>query len=103
MSTLSQFAQTGKIKSIQRGTISVGPTSTTASAIISSVDTTKSILYYLGQNNATKNTLDAYDSSDRSAYLTLTNSTTVTASGAAAFSSLYTETLVISWQLVEYY
>lgn len=97
MSTLSQFAQTGKIKSIQRGTISLAANNISASAIITSVDTSKSILYHLGQDTSEF----AGQQFNRSAYLTLANSTTVTASATRANSS--SNTLTVSWQLVEYY
>ena len=102
MSTLSQFfdRSSGEIKSIQRGviTISANPTVT---ATISSVDTSKSILYLLGYSTATDNTLQD-KGINRMAYLTLTDSTTITASGAVQPINYY-GVLYVSWQLVEYY
>lgn len=72
------------IKSIQRGiiTIAVG----TATATITAVDTTKSVLSYLG----TKLTAGS-----DTATLVLTDSTTITAT--------MTGTGQVSWQLVEHY
>jgi hypothetical protein len=98
MSTLSQFGFGGGIKSIQRGLISIATINSTATATISPVNTSKSILYFLG--NSTAFSLDLSNSINRMAYLTLTNSTTITASGAIAFSSA---PMAVSWQLVEYY
>ena len=65
----------GQIKSIQRGVIASPGTAT-----ITSVNTSKSLLAYLG-------------ASATGAYVVLTNSTTVTATGAAN----------VSYQVVEYY
>ncbi len=98
MSTLSQFGFGGGIKSIQRGLISMTATST-ATATISPVNTSKSILYFLG-NSTAPNSGDLSYSINRMAYLTLTDSTTITASGAPTSTS---SGMAVSWQLVEYY
>jgi hypothetical protein len=78
------------IKSIQRGIIGIPNGSTSATATITSVNTSKTELRYLGYNYASTNIQSA---------LTLTNSTTVTASlpsNAAATFNVY-------WELTEYY
>lgn len=80
------FAQT--IKLIQRGVISVPSGSTTATATITAVDTSKSILSNLGRH------IDI----SRGGSLTLTNSTTITATCTTGSSNT-----TISYQLVEYY
>ena len=98
MSTLSQFGFGGGIKSIQRGLISMTATST-ATATISPVNTSKSILYFLG-NSTAPNSDTLSNSINRMAYLTLTDSTTITASGAPTSAS---SGMAVSWQLVEYY
>jgi len=115
MSTLSQFGfgGGGGIKKILRGVIRL-PTpafngAKTQVAIISPVDTSKSILYYLGVINGVSSQAyanGAYGTSTL-AMIQLTTSTTITATigdnnenfGASATSTPPT----ISWQLVEYY
>lgn len=122
MSSVSQFAAGGRIKSIQRGVISTNesrPQSDTnlflgtGSATITAVDTTKSILHYLGTSTNYGNTSVSgfYNSGNNTsfnifAYLQLTNSTTVTAN--AGFTALQNSgtafpLVSVSWQLVEYY
>ena len=102
MSSLSQFAQSGKIKSIQRGIITIGTSSSSSSVTITAVDTSKSVLHYLGQSTSSYNsgygTFGSGSSVD--AYLSLTNSTTITASRVVS-SANYTQ--YISYQIVEYY
>lgn len=96
MSTLSQFAQTGKIKSIQRGVVTLFAGS--SSVIIAAVDTSKSILYHLGQSTAaTSSALSTAVNVDT--YLTLTSSTTITVNGVGGTGF----NQIVSWQLVEYY
>jgi hypothetical protein len=96
MSTLNQFVG-NRIKSIQRGTISIGAVSTSATATITSVDTTKSILIQLGSNGAQNNT---YSVSSTDGYLVLTNATTITANkGVSGTSNI----VIVSYQIVEYY
>jgi len=105
MSNLSQFGFGGGIKSIQRGIITLSGGTLgggTSSSTISSVNTDKSILYLLGYSTASTNTIQD-DGINRMAYLTLTNSTTITASGADNTFSVYYHPLYVSWQLVEYY
>lgn len=83
-----------QIKRIQRGTISLVGASTTAT--ITSVDTAKSVVSFLGQSN-TGSTAD--HPNGYFMRLTLTNATTVTADrgGTGAI------TPVVSFQVVEYY
>lgn len=102
MSSLSQFAQSGKIKSIQRGVVSIGTGVSSSSVTITAVDTSKSILHYLGQSSAAYNSgYGTFGSgAAATAYLTLTNSTTITASRVIAGTN---NTQYIGYQIVEYY
>ena len=82
---------TGIIKSIQRGTINLTSASS-GTATISSVTTSKAVLYFLG-----------YDSNndyipDAAVRLSLTNSTTITANKNGS-----TGIAAVNWQVVEYY
>ena len=90
MSNVSAFLK-GQIKSIQRGEIGIF-NGVSATATISAVNTSKALLSTLGwvvtANDAT-----------HVPRLTLTDSTTITATRAANT----TVTSVIAWQLVEYY
>lgn len=91
MSNLSQFAG-GSIKSIQRGTISLASGgSTTGTATISSVDTTKTELRILGY------TLNA-EVMVNTPRIALTNATTITATRAGT-----TCDTVVSWEATERY
>lgn len=115
MSTLSQFGFGGGIKSIQRGTIALpspsGPVypspSTilplTQTATIIPVNTSKSILYYLGVRNG-YSFLEIISISVQ-AMIELTNSTTITATIGLNYGNYphYTTPPIVSWQLVEYY
>jgi hypothetical protein len=83
VSTLSQFTP-GRIKSIQRGTISGSATAT-----ITAVDTAKSILTNLGHSAPGAGSI---------ARLTFTNSTTITATNGGVDSPGTT-----GFQVVEYY
>lgn len=91
MSNLTQFLGSG-VKSIQRGTISLAATSGTSgtSTLSPAVDTAKSELRYLG--------MGADSPTNVLAYLTLTNTTTVTATRASAIANI-----VVSWELTEFY
>lgn len=104
MSSLSQFAQSGRIKSIQRGLISIGTSSSSASITITSVDTSKSVLYNLGQSTAAliNNAYYYYGGHayNADAYLSLTNSSTITASRTLTGVDVVQ---YISYQIVEYY
>lgn len=97
MSSLTQFVSSSRIKSIQRGIITISPAQTSATATISSIDPSKSILYHLGVDTSVSDRVT--DFITRSAYLTLTNSTTITATTNASGVS----NLIVSWQIVEYY
>lgn len=80
------------IKSIQRGVLSLSAAATTATATITSVKTEKTELRWLGFFGTTSDGII-------SAYVSLTNSTTVTATktNATAIGSS------ISWELTERY
>jgi hypothetical protein len=94
MSTLSQFAGSSVIKSIQRGTISItgGAAYQTATATISSVSTAKSVLNFLGVTSV-DNEVRAISRID------LTNSTTVTAT--RYFGNTFSSTIV-SYEVIEF-
>jgi hypothetical protein len=82
----------GVLKSIQRGTISLGGVAS-STATITAVDTQKASLIYLGRfgNNAA-------DPSRQLIMVVLTNSTTVTASRVTG-----TDTEAVSYQVAQYY
>lgn len=92
MSTLSQFA--GGIKSIQRGVMTVTPSAGlgTATATITAVNTSKSVVTLLGTR------FTANDYGNINCRIELTNSTTVTAQVNAAGAAME-----IGWQVVEFY
>lgn len=94
MSTLSQFLG-GGIKSIQRGTITVALSAGagSATATISSVTTSKSVVELLGF------TPDSQFSALAWARVTLTNSTTVTANAAGGSD----RNITVAYQVVEYF
>lgn len=91
MSNLSQFGGAA-IKSIQRGTISLANTTGTSgtSTLSPAVVTAKSELRLVGIGSDT--------ASYTPAYIVLTNTTTVTATRAAAGGAI-----VVSWELTEFY
>jgi hypothetical protein len=95
MSTLTQFSG-GGIKSIQRGTISITSPNTTATATVTSVNTAKSLLTYLGQTGYYGGTGVDGISNVR---IALTNSTTIT---ATTFTIPNAGGLAVSYELVEY-
>ena len=92
MSTLSQFSG-GGVKSIQRGTISITGFATSSTATINLVNTSKTMINYLG------NIMNA-DSNQCHSYLTLTNSTTVTAQRQAGGTNVNT---TVSYEVIEFY
>ena len=89
MSSFSQFGG-GSIQSIQRGVINTTGVAS-ATATISAVNTSKSILSVLG--------FTASSSSPCFSTIALTNSTTITATTTGANANASS----IGWQLVEYY
>lgn len=91
MSVFTQFAP-NSIKSIQRGTISITGGNGSNTATITSVDTTKSLISFLG---ATAYSGAAADGQGR---VELTDATTVTASRTNTNNSA-----VFGYQVVEYY
>lgn len=104
MSTLSQF--TGGIKSIQRGIVSVAKASTSATATISSVSTSKSVVRDLGIAGSWSEPNFAYvgggtdTEAKRSHTLALTNATTITATTGTTDGS-YTRHVI--YEITEYY
>lgn len=99
MSTYSQFAGGGGIKSIQRGTLNINSAVgyTSGTATISSVNTSKSVIRWLG---ATTDTISTAWAATLHTRLELTNSTTVTAyiGGPSGASWL----IPVSWEVTEY-
>lgn len=93
MSVLTQFVG-GGIKSIQRGVTGSVAANSTEAITITSVDTSKSVLTYLG----TRVTVSGSPEYGAQGYFTLTNSTTITFTNGVAGQSCGG-----SWQLVEYY
>ena len=95
MSNFSQFSS-GGIKSVQRGTISLTGSNTTATATVSAVDVTKSQLAMLGLSTDSGNTNVTSESFTR---LSLTNSTTITATRGTVGLGIHT---TVSWELTEF-
>lgn len=83
------------IKSVQRGTLTMSSGSATGTATVTSVDTSKSELTFLGVTNGTASPW----SNLAVPRLALTNATTITATRGFAV----TETLTLSWELREFY
>lgn len=82
-----QYPTLSGIKSLQYGTISITGTNTTNTATITAVDTSKAILHFLGFHTDSKDEVMTAQS------ITLTNTTTVTAtrgtlSGAGGTSTV---------------
>lgn len=84
------------IRSIQRGTITVSGTGTSATATISSVNTGKTELRFLGVTSVLEGTY----LNEGMVYVALTNSTTITAARQYGGNS---NTAVVSWELTEYF
>jgi hypothetical protein len=87
MSTLSQFSS-GAVKSIQRGTLSIS-SSTTGTATISSVNTSKTELRYLG--------ISSGSAGSDVTRIVLTNATTITATCGSSITG------TVSWELTEFF
>ena len=81
------------VNSIQRGTLLIGSPGTSATATVSSVDTTKSELSLLGGSGTIAGVIGTVYPR-----ITLTNSTTIT---ATIFSSCDAN-ITLSWELLEY-
>lgn len=79
--------QPGAIKSLQRGDVVIAGGNTTGTATISAVDTSKTILNYLGSSNDTAGS-GAVAHHNYVASLVLTNSTTITATKGSNFSNV---------------
>jgi hypothetical protein len=95
MSTLSQFSG-GGVKSVQRGTIIINLSSSSATATVNSVDVNKSLLTHLGKTGYYSSSSDG--TSDTR--ISLTNGTTITANSTL---TAVTTSYAISYELVEYY
>ena len=84
------------VKRIQKGTITIGSSTKTATATITSVNTAKSVVLFSGYSNAFRNNM-GYPQQD-AIRLELTNATTVTASRVNSGGAI-----TIPYQVVEYY
>lgn len=93
MSTFSQFTGGNRIKSIQRGMITIPNNAASATATIASVDTTKTELRMLGFSCG---------GSDNSALprISLTSSTQITATRQGTADAIGSTT--VSWELTEF-
>lgn len=91
MSTLSQFGG-GGVKSVQRGTITVTSNSNSQTATITAVDTSKSMVNYLGFTGGAVSTYDTWPR------VALTNSTTVTVTKGGS-----TLGIIVSYEVIEFY
>lgn len=91
MSTLSQFGG-GGIKSIQRGVISITGAAS-ATATVTSVNTAKTELRFLGTSYGS----GTMSPDQALAYLSLTNSTTITATRSGTSATAVN----VAWELVE--
>jgi len=80
------------VRRIQRGTIAITAGNTSNTATITGVNTSKSVLSWLGQST------DVGDMTDGSAQLMLTNSTTVTATRHASTNNMTVGYQVIEWR-----
>lgn len=88
------------IKSIQRGTITITSTGTSATASLSpTVDTTKAELRHLGTTFSANTALEFGTAHTK---LVLTNSSTVTCTRGDA-TDLGANNLITSWELTEHY
>ena len=95
MSVASQFSG-GGIKSIQRGTISAY--SASATATITAVNTSKTMLNFCGVTLGYVS--GYYTSNPESAYISLTNSTTVTVNNRAGSMAVPP---TVSYEVIEFY
>lgn len=85
----------GAIKSVQRGTITVAGGSTSNTATVTAVDTSKSELRMLGFSGSSTSSGGAEEWAVR---IALTNGTTVTATRAAN-----TQSVTVSFELTEFW
>lgn len=90
MSNLTQFLP-GAIKAIYRGTIAIANTATSNTATITSVDTTKALIFPLGVESTETSVANT------NVRVALTNATTVTASRGGSTGSV-----TVGFQVVEY-
>lgn len=90
MSNLTQFLP-GAIKSIQRGTITIANAASSKTATITSVDTTKALIFSLGAESTETSVANT------NVRLALTNATTVTAERGGTTGSVE-----VGYQVVEY-
>lgn len=94
-STVAAWGRRGLIKSIQRGTVTIASGNTSGTATITAVVTANTRLKYLGSNDA-----GADSSASFSAYVLLTNTTTVTATVLGAPTA---GGITLKFEVVEYF
>ena len=97
MQSALQSGGVSVIKSIQRGIIEINMVNS-ASATIKSVNTNKAVVLYTGYNLTYKR-----DSYEYEPYLTLTNSTTVTARRNLSGADYEYHTTIVPYQVIEFY
>ncbi len=90
MSNVTQFMP-GAIKAIYRGTITIANAATSNTATITSVDTSKTLLFNLGEESTETSVANT------NVRLALTNATTVTAERGGSTGSVE-----VGYQVVEY-
>ena len=97
MNTAFQSGGVSVVKSIQRGIIKIDKV-TSASATIKSVNTNKAVVIYTGCN-----LMYPPGAFEYTPYLTLTNSTTVTATRYDAGANYDWHTTIVPYQVIEFY
>lgn len=98
MSGIASTSPPGSIRSVQRGVISgAAPFNGTTSTLGTSVDTSKSVITFLGANTVVSSGTGGVSDGR----VVLTNGTTVT--GYAYTAATGTYTLSIGYQVTEYY
>lgn len=99
--SLSGSLTANVVKSVQRGVITIGESSTSATATINAVNIEKASVSHLGSLSiAGGNYSGDEEPTLNSTHLTLTNSTTVTANRGGSGSK---RTVTVSYEVVEFY
>lgn len=91
---VSAWGASSMVRSVQRGTISIGPAAATNTATIAAVNMDNSVLRWLSGNY---NTDGAVDERDGWSYLTFTNATTITATRQGT-----NNTATVSFEVIEF-
>lgn len=97
---VSSFVVRQHVKIVQRGTIAVTGTATSATATITAVNTANAVVFYDGFTTSNNGAMSAVSPKDYCFTLALTNSTTITATRAGNSSN---NTYTIAFEVVEYW